>query len=92
MPRTTLDDRARKARINERQHRLLYRQLSKLENITDEQKATLKQILSSTARGEAVKVTAVPEWRTLREMGVVREKDGVLMLTANGAHFVADNQ
>jgi hypothetical protein len=90
MPRTTLDDRARKSRIREREHRKLIHQISQAENMSAEQKSTLQSILAGTARNEPVKVTAVANWRELRQMGVVREKDGVLMLTTLGTTAISD--
>jgi archaeosine-15-forming tRNA-guanine transglycosylase len=89
MPRTTLDDRARKARIREREHRRAVKMLHELDNITDAQLEVLKRIKAAETSSKPVKTTAVKDWQTLQQMGVVREQDGVLTLTSIGAQVVA---
>ena len=85
----TLQDRARKARIREREFRDSSRRLRKLDAITDEQINTLKQIKASEAASKPVLASNVPDWRDLREMGAVREVDGNLVLSSIGAQVAA---
>lgn len=87
--RTTLRDRARKARIREREYREEVRRLRKLDDITDAQIDTLRQIKAAEAANKQVKATDVPDWRALREMGTVREVEGVLVLSSIGAQVAA---
>ncbi len=89
MPRTTLNDRARKARIREREFRLAARRLRKLDAITDEQIATLKKIKAAETTNKPIKASAIADWRELREMGAVKEQDGILSLTATGARVAS---
>ena len=89
MPRTTLNDRARKARIREREYRLAARRLRKLDAITDAQIATLKKIKAAEGSNKPVKAAAVADWLDLREMGAVKEQDGNLVLTAVGAQVAS---
>jgi len=89
MPRTTQKDRERKSRIREREQRLLALRLRKLDQITDEQIATLKKIKAAEAKTKPVKTDDVPDWRALREMGTVREQEGILVLTSIGTQVVS---
>jgi hypothetical protein len=85
MPRTTIGDRARKARIRQRELSRLRKQLQKLEAITPAQIKTLRKVQQAMDAGDPLQSTAVPDWRDLREMGVVREFDGLLVLTTIGS-------
>jgi hypothetical protein len=87
--RHTLKDRARKARIHRTEYYALLKQIHKLERITDVQRNLLKKLVAMNARGEMVTTAALPNWRELREMGTLREKDGVLTLTTLGAQIAA---
>jgi hypothetical protein len=87
MPRTTLADRARKSRIRERERRQQAMRLRKLENITEAQMAVLKKIKATEGKKRLVKASSVEDWHELRAMGVVKEQDGVLVLTALGAQI-----
>ena len=92
MARTTMNDRARKARIREREFRQQMTRLRKLDNITDEQIAALKKIKAAEAKGKPVKATSVGDWMALREMGAVKEQDGNLVLTSIGAQVAASDE
>jgi hypothetical protein len=92
MPHTTLGDRARKSRIREREARQQAMRLRKLENITEAQIAVLKKIKAAEAKSKPVKASSVEDWRALREMGVVKEQGGALMLTAIGAQVAAQEE
>lgn len=85
MPRTTIGDRARKARIRQRELSRLRKQLQKLEGITAAQIKALRKVQQAMEAGDPLQATAVADWRDLREMGVVREFDGLLVLTAIGS-------
>ncbi len=93
-PRTTLGDRARKARIREREYREEMQKFRKLESITPEQKALLKQISEAEVSGMPMKTTDLPNWRELRAMGIVREKvekpNHFVILTALGAQVATE--
>ncbi len=89
MARTTMDDRARKARIREREYRQQTMRLRKLDNITDEQIAVLRKIRTAEAKGKPIKSSSVEDWRALREMGAVKEQDGNLVLTDIGVQVAA---
>jgi hypothetical protein len=84
MPRTTLNDRARKARIREREGRALREQIEKLENISPDQLATLRKIEAAMNKGDFPTTEQIPNWRELRGMGVVRMREGRVILTAVG--------
>jgi hypothetical protein len=89
MPRTTLKDRQRKSRIREREQRQYARRLRKLDQITDEQIATLKKIKAAEAKNKPIKTDDVPDWAELREMGTVKTQEGNLVLTSVGAQVVS---
>jgi hypothetical protein len=89
MARNTKNDRARKARIREREYRQQAMRLRKLDNITDDQLAVLHKIRAAEAKGKPVKASAVEDWRALREMGAVKEQEGALVLTSIGAQVAA---
>ena len=89
MPHTTLNDRARKARIREREYRAAARRLRKLDAITDAQLDTLKKIKAAEGSKKSVKASAVADWLELREMGAVKEQDGNLVLTSIGAQVAS---
>src|SRR5262249_17871646 len=94
-PRTTLGDRARKARIREREYRQELRKFRKLESITPEQKSLLKKISEAQAGGTPMKTSDLPNWRDLRAMGVVREKVEksihLVILTALGVEVATED-
>ncbi len=92
MARTTKDDRARKARIREREFRQQTMRLRKLDNITDDQIAVLRKIRAAEAKGKPVKASSVDDWRALREMGAVKEDEGNLVLTSIGAQVAASDE
>jgi hypothetical protein len=89
MARTTLNDRARKARIREREARQMQMRLRALDNITDDQIAALKKVKAGEAKGKPIKATTIENWHDLRSMGVVKEQEGLLVLTGTGATVVA---
>src|SRR5258708_5145042 len=74
MPRTTLNDLARKARIREREARQFATKLRKLDNITDEQLAELKKIKAAEANSKPVKGRSIADWqhRNLHELPIFR--------------------
>jgi hypothetical protein len=90
MARTTLDDRARKSRIRERESRNMATALRKLDDITDEQIAILQTIKAAEATNTPVMASTIPDWRELRAMGAVREQDGVLVLSMIGNQVVSE--
>jgi hypothetical protein len=90
MARTTLDNRARKSRIRERESRNMATALRKLDNITDEQLATLQRIKAAEATNTPVMASTIADWRELRAMGAVREQDGVLVLSSIGNQVVSE--
>jgi hypothetical protein len=92
MPRTTLKDRERKSRIREREQRQLARRLRNLDEITDEQIATLKKIKAAEAKTKPIKISDVPDWMALREMGAVREQEGIIVLTSIGTQVVSQKE
>ncbi len=92
MTRDTVGDRERKSRIREREYRLLMRRLTRLEGITEDQTKALKKVQAAEAKSEPLKATSLKTWRELREMGIVREKDGTLYLTSVGTQYLADGE
>ncbi len=92
MARTTLRDRARKSRVREREQRQMAMRLWKLNNITEVQLATLQKIKASEATSKPVKAKSVADWQELREMGAVREQDGILVLTSLGAQVASQEK
>ena len=92
MPRTTLNDRARKARIREREARQFATKLRKLDNITDEQLAELKKIKAAEAKSKPIKASSIADWQELRAMGIVKEQDGALILTSMGAQVASSEE
>ena len=89
MARTTLNDLARKARIREREYRQMTMKLRKLDNITEEQLATLKKIKAAEVKNKPLKSASVENWQDLRAMGAVRENEGNLILSSIGAQVVS---
>ena len=92
MARTTLRDRAHKSRIREREFRQAALRMRKLENISDAQLATLKKIKAAEASQKPVPSKSVADWQDLRDMGAVREQDGVLVLTSVGAQVASQDK
>ena len=92
MARTTIDDRARKARIREREYRQAASRLRKLDNITDDQLGVLRKIKAAEVKGKPLKAASIEDWRALREMGAVKEQDGNLVLTSIGAQVAASGE
>ncbi len=92
MARTTLRDRARKSRVREREFRQMALRMRKLENISDAQRATLKKIKAAEASQKPVKAESVADWHDLRDMGAVREHDGILVLTSLGAQVATQEK
>lgn len=90
MPRTTLNDRARKARIREREQRRLRLQLAKLENISQAQLQALQSVAAAAERNAPLAVEAVAHADDLRKMGVVRIVDGKLVLSQLGRMYLED--
>ncbi len=84
MPRTTIGDRARKARIRAREYIHMRKQMEKLETINKAQIAVLRKLNEAMETGEPLKTTDVPEWRDLYAMGVVRAEDDMLLVTSLG--------
>lgn len=95
-PHTTLSDRARKARIREREYRQEALKFRKLESITPEQIKLLKKISEAETAGAPMKTTDLSNWRDLRAMGVVREKtekpNHFVVLTALGAQVATEER
>jgi hypothetical protein len=93
MHHNTIDDIARKSRIREREYRLLAARLRKLDNITDEQLAVLKKIKAAEVKSKPLKAKSVADWRSLRDMGVVKEgSEGEIVLTSMGAQVVSSEE
>jgi len=92
MARTTIDDRARKSRIRERENRQQNARMRKLDNITDEQIAILQKIKAAEAKAKPIKASTVEDWLALRAMGAVKEQDGDLVLTSIGAQVAASDE
>jgi hypothetical protein len=80
----------RKNRINQRQTRLLVRQIRMIDNMSEEQKATIQRFVTAEVKGQVLLATDVAGWRELRTMGCVRETDGKLSLTAIGREVAND--
>jgi hypothetical protein len=91
-PRTTFKDRNRKARIRENEYRRTMIQLKKLDEITDAQLATLGKIKAAEVKGKPMATADVADWKDLYAMGVVREKDGVVVLTSAGTTVVSTTE
>lgn len=86
----TQRNKARKARIRENEYRRMQRRISKMEAMTDEHKAAIRKLLSANVRGEMLSASTLGNWRDLREMGIVREAEGKLTLTAIGMQVAND--
>lgn len=92
MPRTTLNDRQRKARIREREDLALYIQLQKIENITPEQIKLLRKIEKAQSSEKPLQADKIAELPALREMGVVRESEGGVLVSALGREVLEANK
>ncbi len=89
----TIDDRARKARIREREISQIRRYEFKLSAMTKEQHKviydTLKKVDAAAATGKALTADKLPDWRDLRSLGLlVRTRDGQLRVSLNGQDFM----
>ncbi|MFQ3534801.1 MAG: hypothetical protein SNJ58_02900 [Aggregatilineales bacterium] len=89
MPRTTLNDRARKARIREREVRRLRAQLALLEHITPAQLQALQQAVEAAERGTPLLADS-PYANDLVKMGVLRVAEGRLIPTKLGREYLED--
>lgn len=89
--RGSLKNRARKTRIHKAERSAVLKKIRKLEAITPEQKKALQKLVAANARGEMLSASSVVNWRDLREMGVIRESDGKLVVTSVGMEVAADN-
>ncbi len=89
MPRTTLNDRARKARIREREVRRLRAQLSLLEQISPAQLQALQQAADAAEKGAPLSADS-PYAADLIKMGVLRADEGKLILTKLGREYLED--
>ncbi len=89
MPRTTLNDRARKARIREREARRLRARLALLEHITPAQLQALQQAAEAAERGTPLLADS-PYASDLVKMGVLRVAEGKLILTKLGREYLED--
>ena len=92
MTRNTVGDRARKARIREREYRQAAARLRKLDNITDEQLDELKKIKAAEVKNKPLKSSSIEDWKELHAMGVVKEQEGTLILTSTGAQVVSSQE
>lgn len=92
MPRTTLNDRARKARIRAREYRRLQRQADAINALPEDQfKAligALRKVEAGMEKGKLLKAADLPDWRNLRSLGVIREVDGEIVLSAIGGDIL----
>lgn len=88
-PHNVLRDRKRKIRLADREYRNLYQQIRQIENMSDEQKASLTKLVAAEARGQVLMKEELGNWRELRTMGVVRENEGKLSLTLMGRETAA---
>ncbi|MBO9309205.1 MAG: hypothetical protein J7551_05420 [Chloroflexi bacterium] len=90
MPRTTVNDRARKARIREREIRRLRLQLARLERISPAQLQALQAVAAAAEQNATLAADAVPYAADLRKMGVVRIVEGKLVLSRLGKEYLED--
>jgi hypothetical protein len=88
----TQRNKARKMRIRENEYRRMVQRIRKIEAMTDEHKAAIKKLMIANARGEMVSASNMSNWRDLREMGILREAEGKLTLTAIGMQVAADEK
>ena len=54
--------------------------------------AILKKIKATEGKKRLIKASAVEDWRELRAMGVLKEQDGTLVLTALGARIATQEE
>lgn len=93
MPRTTLDDRARKARIAEREIMRMRRQYASIESLNEADFDALRKIVervkAAQEKGAPLTTEAVTNWRELRAMGVIRaDRSGAIMVSAIGKEVI----
>lgn len=84
MTRNTLNDRTRKYRIREREERRLRQQIAKIDKMTPDQMAVLQKVADATDNDAPLTTAQLPDWKTYREMGVLREAEGNLIVTLLG--------
>ncbi|PJF30443.1 MAG: hypothetical protein CUN51_07940 [Candidatus Thermofonsia Clade 1 bacterium] len=89
MPRTTLNDRERKARIREREVRRLRAQLALLDDISEAQLRALHEAAAAAERGAPLSADS-PYAKDLVKMGVLRIAEGKLVLTKLGKEYLED--
>ena len=83
-PRTTFRDVNRKNRVRENEFRRKRLQLRKLDEITDAQIATLGKIKAAEVKGKPLTTADIADWKDFQAMGVIREKDGIIILSSAG--------
>lgn len=89
MPRTTTSNRARKARIREREVRRLRFQLAMLENISPAQLKALQQAAEAAEKGTPLSADSAYA-SDLVKMGVLRVAEDKLVLTKLGKEYLED--
>ena len=90
MPRNTAKDRNFKKRLHEREYKQTLLKIKLIQNISEPNRNLLKSIVAMSARGEVVTTAAIDNWRELRLMGAISEKDGQIRLTTVGREIAAD--
>lgn len=89
MPRTTLNDRARKSRIRERELMQLRRYELKLNALGDaefkELCATLEKLDKAETDDKPFTVETFPQWKELSKLGVAfKTRDGKVLVSSIG--------
>jgi hypothetical protein len=90
MPRTTINDRARKARIREREARRLRARINQIDVMPDAQMQALQQVVEAAEKGAPLAAESVAAAADLLRMGVIRNVDGKLVPSQLGKEVLAD--
>ncbi len=90
MPRTTINDRARKARIRQREARRLRVQLNQIDAMPAAHMQALQQVAEAAEKGAPLTAEGVAYAADLLKMGVVRTIDGKLVPSLLGREVLAD--
>lgn len=90
MPRTTINDRARKARIRAREARRLRARINQIDKMSDAHMQALQQVAEAAEKGAPLTAEGVAYAADLLKMGVVRNVDGSLVPSLLGKEVLAD--
>ncbi|MCE7948783.1 MAG: hypothetical protein DYG88_15280 [Chloroflexi bacterium CFX4] len=90
MPRTTINDRARKARIRDREARRMRARINQIDAMPAAHMQALQQVAEAAEKGAPLAAESVAAAPALLNMGVIRNVEGKLVPSLLGKEVLAD--